>query len=748
MACVVGLGSNGFAQGTSLGSSSPLTATLTFKAGGTLNSINVLAQGAPNLDFQYAAGGTCTTGTAYSSGQSCTVNVNFKPRYPGLRLGAVLMRDASANVLATTYISGIGNGPLLAFNPGWQTTIGTGLNTPVAAAVDGAGNLYIVDNASGAPVVVKVTAGTSTQTIIGNCPNTTFACTLTDPAAVAVDGAGNVYIADHRITSEVVQVSADGATQSIVGGGNCVLSPPDPRLTCHLDSPTGVAVDGAGNVYITDNGTDFKDPQVLKVSADGSTQTQISPSSWFTGATAHSPMGVALDAAGNLYITDDGNSAANPAVPAQIVKIPAGSGTPVAINTGSACSLSTPVGVAVDAAGNLYIADPNNHCVVKVPPSGTPTNVGTGLVNPQSVVVDAADNVYIADYSMTHLVKLDRSDAPGTPVANGVPPLSLPTTPYRQQSNPPTAQTLENDGNQPLTFTAITAGTYLVLDTTTTCSTATPLAAAASCNLEIRFAPTVGGTLTGLVTLKNNALNSPQTVAAFGSVTNAPPLTRVTTLPVTSGGTTTVTMNGLVNPNGSATVYWFEYGPRETLTELTVAHKTPPGNLGAGATPVKVSAALSGAGSHPVYYRVVAQNSGGISQGHILEVRPGAQKALSGSSPASLAVSAESQTPTAGVVSTGSPAATTKNLNPRAETPATTQTATLEVELGRSTPLVINLVKVPVGTPIATTCAGLPEGATCSYDDENQTVTIAPSATTPPGSYSIRVTSATGPEVD
>ena len=81
---------------------------------------------------------------------------------------------------------------------------------------------------------------------------------------MAVDGAGNVYIADHRITSEVVEVSADGTTQSIVGGGNCVLSPPDPRLTCHLDSPTGVAVDGAGNVYITDNGSEFKDPQVLR----------------------------------------------------------------------------------------------------------------------------------------------------------------------------------------------------------------------------------------------------------------------------------------------------------------------------------------------------------------------------------------------------------------------------------------------------------------------------------------------------
>jgi hypothetical protein len=519
LACMVSLGAKGFAQGTSLGSSSSQTVTLRFTAAGTLGSINVLTQGAPNLDFRYLASGNCSTGTFYSSGQICTVGVTFTPQYPGLRLGAVVLRDNSSNVtvMASTFVSGTGNGPLLAFNPGWQTTMGSGLNTPVASAVDGAGNVYVVDNASGAPVVVKVAAGTGTQTIIGNCPNTTFACTLQDPFAVAVDGAGNVYIADHGSYSEVIEVSADGSTQSVVGGGSCVPVV-DPRPSCHLDSPTGVAVDGAGNVYISDNSVKFQSPKVVKVPADGSAQSYISPSSWVTGTTPHSPMGIAIDAAGNLYVTDDGNASASPAIPSQVVMVPVG-GAPVTINTGSACSLSTPVGVAVDAAGNLYIADPNNHCVVKVPPSGTPSNVGNGLVNPQGVGVDAAGNVYIADYSMTQLVKLDRSDAPGTPVTNGVPAVSLPTTPNGQQSDPPTAVAIENDGNQPLTFSTINAGTYLLLDGTTTCSTSTPLASAVSCNLEIRFTPTTTGTLTSSVTLTDTGLNSPQTIATTGVAT-------------------------------------------------------------------------------------------------------------------------------------------------------------------------------------------------------------------------------------
>ena len=79
LACVVSLGAKGFAQGTSLGSSSSQTVTLRFKAAGTLGSINVLTQGAPNLDFQYALSGTCSPGTGYSSGQTCTVGVNFAP---------------------------------------------------------------------------------------------------------------------------------------------------------------------------------------------------------------------------------------------------------------------------------------------------------------------------------------------------------------------------------------------------------------------------------------------------------------------------------------------------------------------------------------------------------------------------------------------------------------------------------------------------------------------------------------------
>jgi len=245
LACVIGLASNGFAQGTALGSSSSQMVTVTFTASGTLASINVLTLGAPNLDFQLASGGTCATGTAYAAAGSCTVNVTFAPKYPGLRMGAVVLRDASNKLLATAFVTGTGNGPLLAYNPGWQTTAGSSLNTPVAAAVDGLGNLYVVDDVTGSPVVVKVAAG-GTQSTVGGCPNSTLACTLTDPVAVAVDGAGNVYIADHKITSEVVTVTADGTTQGVVGGGNCVVS--DPRLTCHLDSPTGVALDGAGNV--------------------------------------------------------------------------------------------------------------------------------------------------------------------------------------------------------------------------------------------------------------------------------------------------------------------------------------------------------------------------------------------------------------------------------------------------------------------------------------------------------------------
>jgi hypothetical protein len=198
-----------------------------------------------------------------------------------------------------------------------------------------------------------------------------------------------------------------------------------------------------------------------------------------------------------------------------------------------------------------------------------------------------------------------------------------------------------------------------------------------------------------------------------------------------------------------AASYWFEYGRNEALARPSqTAHLNLPGETRETA----VTAVLPGLLPRTIYYvRVVASNGIGTSQGLILRFHSGEQQnpkpssTLSGSTDATA-----SQTETTAPVSADPPSSQVKNLGTKTTTGTTvsTQTATLEVTPGRSAPLVVSLAGFIEGIPATATCANLPEGATCSYDDKNQSVTITPSAKTPPGSYPVRVTFSTGTGVD
>jgi hypothetical protein len=231
----------------------------------------------------------------------------------------------------------------------------------------------------------------------------------------------------------------------------------------------------------------------------------------------------------------------------------------------------------------------------------------------------------------------------------------------------------------------------------------------------------------------------------------AGPVPRVVTSPITGIGTATATVNAVVNPNGAATTYWFEYGVRPASASFI---RTSPQTLSAGASGVAVHASLTGLAPQTVYYfQIVAQNPFGTSSGRILEFRSrGRQKVqTSGTSTrgtdsvVSPVTSDSAVSPvTSHDASANSSLISVRNTSAATKTAISTQTATLEIAPGRTTPLVVSLVGAP-GTPIAATCSGLPEGATCSYDDTSQTVTITPAANTAPRSYPIEVIFATEP---
>jgi Bacterial Ig-like domain (group 3)/NHL repeat len=235
----------------------------------TFGTVKVLTQGASNLDFTLS--NTSCAGTV-TAGNSCAVNVQFAPLAPGLRMGAVQLMDNSGNLLATTFLSGQGQGPAIAFGPGAQTIVGSGLNLPNGLAVDGAGNVFIADTNNNR--VVEVPASGGAQTTVGSG--------LGSPAGVAVDGAGDVFIADTN-NNRVVEVPASGGAQTTVGSG--------------LGSPAGVAVDGAGDVFIADTNNN----RVVEVPASGGAQTTV-------GSGLGSPAGVAVDGAGDVFIADTNNN--------------------------------------------------------------------------------------------------------------------------------------------------------------------------------------------------------------------------------------------------------------------------------------------------------------------------------------------------------------------------------------------------------------------------------------------------------
>jgi sugar lactone lactonase YvrE len=435
----------------------------------TVGSIKVVTQGATGLDFQQATGGTCAVGTTYTFGQSCTVNVTFTPKGVGQRSGAVLLYDNSPTpvLLASAYLSAIGNGGLPNFSSGVVTNVssGTTLSLPTGIAVDVMGNIYVAQTEIGS--VTEIPSG-------GGAP-TTIATELSGPLGVAVDGAGNVYISDRVGLGRIQEIPA--------GGGASVTIPPPVGL---YDNLSEIAVDGAGNIYAADS----QDAEIVERLANGT--FQYTPLAFF-------PYGVAVDSAGNIYAA--GNGEGGPSV----VKISGGKQT--SIGSG----FSAPSGVAVDGGGNLYITDQTNNAVYMVPAGGGPqVTIASGLSSPTGITVDGLGNVYIVDSGNSRVVKISQTQLPSSPLNLGRVSVG---------GSPGTASlSFTNIGNAVLTMaSAVTPAAYQESD-----GCGGSVATNATCTLNLKFAPTTGsaspGTvIPGTLTLTDNAPSSPQAISLTGT---------------------------------------------------------------------------------------------------------------------------------------------------------------------------------------------------------------------------------------
>ncbi len=548
--------------------------SVTVTGTGTVQSVAVLTMGAPGLDYTEPSGGDNCSGI--SSG-SCTVSVVFGPKFPGPRNGAVVLLGAGSVVLGTTYITGIGQGPLAVMSPGtigiaagqvgqW-TQLGDGgpatqadLYLPAGVAMDGAGDLFIADsNHNRVREVLAAAQGAipagSMITVAGDGnagydPTATVAVktSLNVPNSVAIDGAGNLIIADTNnnvirevnLTLGTIATVAGTGVPGYAGDGAAATS-------AQLNSPKGIAIDTAGNLYIADTGNN-----VVREVSGGKISTIVgfypgNPGFAGDGAAAttaelDAPYSVAFDPAGNLYIADSANERVRMVSESnRQISTFAGDGTAgYAGDNGQAtlAELNSPLGVACDPAGNVYIADARNYVVRKVDSTAhnihtvagnnasgqfndgkggytygngqsgenftgngiaagaPPTIAGAGIYAPYAVTVDASGNLFVAEY-FDHIIREIYADQAT---------LFFSPELWENQVSAPQSQSVVNIGNAALTFSNLAHDANAAYDTaSTTCTTSASINVNSDCTVGAEFAPTTAGNPdVGNVTLTAN----------------------------------------------------------------------------------------------------------------------------------------------------------------------------------------------------------------------------------------------------
>ena len=503
LAAQVSLGS------VSLGATTTADVTLTLPTAATLGSIQVLTQGAPDLDYTFTSGGSCTPGNSYAASSTCTVEAEFSPRYPGVRSGAVVLFDNSGNVLTTVYLEGVGSGPQTTFSAGSEQSLAKGLFLPYIL-VDQNGNLYSAQ-ANGAEITEE------TPSASGYTQSTFSLNGKVGP--MAIDGAGNFYVLVSGTLFKETR-SSNGYVESTITAGLSQLY------------ATDVAVDGSGNLYVATRpwtaGTpivkETPDPggYTSSVLFDGPVNCRTQGGSGLDSCTAT----LAVDLSGNVYV----------ALLSQVLELsPAAGGySQKWIDAG----LSLPADIAVDATGNLFIADTGNNRIVKETPwngSYIQTVVPSQpLSYPTQVAIDQTGNVYIVDsepQASTHnlliqqLLKENYSAPPNVTFAA--------TAPGVASSDSPRTVLITNNGTAALNFSSVRY--YSDFPETTqlpgACTSSTSVPPGANCALTINFKPESLPSnddnpflVRGNVALVSNTLNSAatsQTIVLFGQETRA-----------------------------------------------------------------------------------------------------------------------------------------------------------------------------------------------------------------------------------
>ncbi len=498
------------------------------------------------------------------------------------------------------------------------------LGCPKGLAVDGAGNLYIGNNGTtvtgcpaaagaGAPSVLRIPPGGGTQT---NVPVT--GANLVQPYGLDVDGVGNLFITDDgggptNAAGFVMEVPASvmNVGGSTYGTGTDAV----PYAPGGAASPDNAKVNGAGNLYIEeDNSQGHNNPFVneytLMLGGDWASSGTWTQRTVITNLC--NPEGLAVDGVGDVYYTDNGSS------PEVVAEIPAGGVSKTIPSSG----LSRVKGATIDAAGDIYLANTSGtQTLLMITPGGVQTAIpidtaalgGTPLAGPVQVLFDGNCTLYVADTGNNRVIKINGCTQS----------LTFPTTAQGQSTNtstPPNPVTFLNIGNQPLDYTGLNITTNFDLNGPGgTCLTnESSWAPSSSCVLSVDFAPTVGGLTypppTGTVNIPDNNLNvagTTQQVQLNGDSTwSVPTITSISPSQGPPAGGTSVDIVG-TNFDGATSVM-FGATPATSYTINSPTDITAYAPAGSGTQPVTVKTPGGTSNSEPYTY-VVGPSITGLS---------------------------------------------------------------------------------------------------------------------------------------
>ncbi len=400
-------------------------------------------------------------------------------RHPLALLGGVLLCLAQAAAL----------GQSVTF-AGAQTTLPTsGLSYPIGVAVDSAGDVFIAD-----PNNFRVLELSKTATGYG--PQTTLPfSSLDSPYGVAVDGAGDVFVAD-SVNNRVLELP-----KTATGYG-----PQETLPTSGLSSPLGVAVDSAGDVFIADP-NNFRVLELSKTATGYGPQTTLP----FPFSSLVSPHGVAVDGAGDVFVADS--------VTLRVVELPktsTGYGPPTTLPFSG---LSQPFGVAVDSAGDVFVADTGNSRVVELPKTSTGYGPQTtlpfsGLHYPYGVAADSAGDVFVSDRVNQREVELQTISVNFEGVNVCAPGATTPA-PCNETLTLNYTVTTSGTLDTPQVLTGGAPNLDFTLASGSTCSGA--VSAGSTCVVNVMFAPKFVGTRSGSVEITDGSGNVLAYVPVYGT---------------------------------------------------------------------------------------------------------------------------------------------------------------------------------------------------------------------------------------